>query len=229
MRELKSLLRVLVVGLAIANRALAAEAVTGNDPFGDCQPGSPHAAAQLQKVLKTLDYQGKPIGLCRSSLVPGIVSWTKLVGYEQHPFISYQKKPVVELYITYNPTFMDQLESLSRNKYATLALLAHEVGHHIEQHPAFGAPTEALSWSWQKEADADYYVGQTLARLQADPADLQATQIMLFTLWGDLAHPLALSRIQNLVDGWKSGGGAPVAVEELDSLRAIMMGDMARW
>lgn len=205
-----------------------AEQAVDLDPFSECQPATPYARERLDKVLDLIVYKGPSITLCRTSLVPTIVAWAKLVSWQPHPYKSWQKVPVTELRISYNPLFMRQMEAGSTNKYLLHAVIAHEVGHLIKKHVDFQNPSRGFKPTWEQNVEADYYSGHILARLGADASDLQSVQLLLYGMWEDLEHPQAMNRIKNLVQGWHDGGGEAVTPEMLDLLREIMANEV-RW
>ena len=71
--------------------------------------------------------------------------------------ISHRKR-----YILYNPTYITTLNNLTKNKWAVMALLAHEVGHHLNGHTIRkGGSTPEL------ELQADEFAGFILHKLGA--------------------------------------------------------------
>lgn len=231
-RHHRYLWRSVLAGLwLLCQPALAAEPNTEEpelDPFAECQPATPYARERLDKVLALLDYKGQPITLCRTSLVPTIVAWARLLSWQPHPYKAWQKVPVTELRISYNPLFMRQMEAGSSNKHLLHAVMAHEVGHLIRKHVDVQNPAKGFKPTWEQNVQADYYSGYILARLGADANGLQSAQLLLYGMWEDLEHPRAMDRINSLVQGWHDAGGEEVTPEMLDLLREIMANEV-RW
>lgn len=198
------------------------------EPFAHCADATSYAAEQLAAVLKLLNYQGAPISLCRSNEIPATAAWSKLVGYESHPYIKWKQVPVVELYVAYNPALLQSMETAAPNHYMVTALFAHEVGHHIKEHVQFDHPYLAYDDPWPYEVAADYYVGYALARQQAKAKDLQLVMMNMFSLWSDINHPDARARLKSLAQGWIDGGGAAMSTDTLETLHTVML-TQNRW
>ena len=65
-------------------------------------------------------------------------------------------------YILYNPAYITTLNNLTKNKWAVMTLLAHEVGHHLNGHTIHrGGSTPEL------ELEADEFAGFILYKLGA--------------------------------------------------------------
>ena len=122
-------------------------------------------------------------------------------------------------YILYDKEFMQLINSRT-NDWASLAILAHEVGHHINGHALditmyAGGLVEAASLDVQRkqELEADEFAGFVLARLGADlNSALSFTNI--FTDKDDTydTHPTKSKRVNAVKKGFnKAGGNSSVA------------------
>lgn len=108
-----------------------------------------------------------------------------------------------ERYILYNPSFLDALIRTTRTDWSAVAILAHEIGHHLAGHtlrPGEGNP------DWELEADE--WAGFALARMNATRE--QAIAAMLSVPEFDTStHPGRARRTNALLTGWGSGAGNP--------------------
>ena len=122
-------------------------------------------------------------------------------------------------YILYDKEFMQLINSRTNN-WSSLAILAHEVGHHINGHALditmyAGGVVEAKSLANKRkqELEADEFAGFVLARLGADLNNaLSFTNI--FTDKDDTysTHPSKSKRVNAVRKGFnKAGGNSSVA------------------
>ena len=116
---------------AHARETKASEIIDSIKPFEICPPASRHAQQTLEQVTQQLSYQGEAITLCRSTTIPTLAAWSKLLRLEQHPYVNWKKQPVTKPYISYNPIHLELLEH-THGKQIIFALLARQVGHHIK-------------------------------------------------------------------------------------------------
>ena len=100
-------------------------------------------------------------------------------------------------YILYNPAFVTSLNNISRNKWAILALLAHEVGHHLNGH------TMRKGGSKPKlELEADEYAGFVLHKLGATLRQSQHVIYFISKEKGSRTHPARIARLSAIEKGW---------------------------
>lgn len=110
-------------------------------------------------------------------------------------------------YLAFNPNWMKRYREDANAKWTLYAIMAHEVGHHLQGH--------TLSKTGSKpptELEADEYAGFTLAALGAD---LSEAQSLFATLpeSGSATHPPRHQRLQAVQRGWerRAGRAAPAA------------------
>jgi hypothetical protein len=100
-------------------------------------------------------------------------------------------------YILYNPNFIDEIAVKTHNRWAAAAILAHEVGHHLNGHTLQpGGSRPAL------ELEADYFSGFILQRLGAQLKDATAVLELYAPEHGDATHPGKKDRIASITAGW---------------------------
>ena len=111
--------------------------------------------------------------------------------------ISHRKR-----YILYNPAFITTIRDLTKNKWAVMALLAHEVGHHLNGHTIRkGGSTPEL------ELQADEFAGFILHKLGAT---LQQSQNVMYYIAQEKksrTHPSKDSRLSAIEKGWNNASG----------------------
>lgn len=104
-------------------------------------------------------------------------------------------------YILYNPEFLAQLNKVARNKWAATALLAHEIGHHLNGH------TMKRSGSNIKvELEADEYAGFVLKQMGATLAESEEVMYYVAKQEDSKTHPARSSRILAIQNGWLRAG-----------------------
>lgn len=102
-------------------------------------------------------------------------------------------------YILFNPAWIDQIGKKSGTDWATMAVLAHEIGHHKESHliqrQDFCAPL--------LEAEADVSAGETLAKLKASLEEAEsAYESIIKKATGD-CYPTKEVRLKAVKKGWE--------------------------
>ena len=105
-----------------------------------------------------------------------------------------------ERLIFYNAEFMQGIAKKDHNYWSMVAILAHEVGHHIRLHTVIPGRDHEF------ELEADYQAGFILRRLGAS---LEQTQVAFRTMGTDVAttsHPARAQRVQAATLGWTDGG-----------------------
>jgi hypothetical protein len=104
-----------------------------------------------------------------------------------------------ERLIFYNAEFMQELARKTKDYWSMVAVLAHELGHHVRLHTVISGRDHEF------ELEADYQAGFILRRMGAT---LQQTQAAFRTLGTDAAtstHPARRQRIQAATLGWTDG------------------------
>ena len=117
-------------------------------------------------------------------------------------------------YILYDTEFMQSINSKTNN-WSSLAILAHEIGHHINGHALditmyLGGVVEAESLANQRkqELEADEFAGFVLARLGADlNSALAFTEIFIEKDDTYDTHPTKSKRVNAVRKGFNKAGG----------------------
>src|SRR3954451_3217297 len=74
-------------------------------------------------------------------------------------------------YILYNPSFINQLDDAAKDKWASISVIGHEIGHHLLGHTLDGRGSQI-----PKELEADEFSGLVLHRMGAS---LQQAQLAM--------------------------------------------------
>lgn len=112
--------------------------------------------------------------------------------------ISHRKR-----YISYNPTYIASLNKITRNKWAVMTLLAHEVGHHLNGHTIRkGGSTPEL------ELEADEFAGFILQKLGATLQESQNVMHYISMAKESRTHPAKKSRLNAIEKGWNKAAAA---------------------
>lgn len=105
-------------------------------------------------------------------------------------------------YVLYNPNFINALDRRTGNKWASISVLAHEVGHHLQGHTVSGQGSHPAI-----ELEADEFSGYALRKMGASLADAQATMQLIANENTTSTHPGKSSRLAAIEKGWVSAGG----------------------
>ncbi len=103
-----------------------------------------------------------------------------------------------ERLIFYNPSFMQQLQQQTNNYWSMVAVLAHEIGHHVRFHTVIAGRDHEF------ELEADYQAGFILCRMGATLDQTQAA-FRTFPSSASATHPGQAQRLTAAALGWKDG------------------------
>jgi hypothetical protein len=105
-------------------------------------------------------------------------------------------------YVLYNPNFINALDRRTGNQWASISVLAHEVGHHLLGHTVSGQGSQPAT-----ELEADEFSGYALRKMGASLADAQTTMNLIASQNASATHPGKVSRLEAIEEGWESAGG----------------------
>ena len=112
-------------------------------------------------------------------------------------------------YVLYNPNFINSLDRASRNRWASISVLAHEVGHHLEGH------TDASQGSHPSiELEADEFSGYALRKMGASLEEAQSAMRLIASEHTSATHPGKHNRLDAIENGWNMAareGGEVIA------------------
>ena len=109
--------------------------------------------------------------------------------------LSHRKKQIL-----YNPEFVRWINKSTRTKWALVALIAHEMGHHLLGH------TRRMTGSRPPtELEADEYAGKVLRKMGATLSESQEVMLLIASSQPSKTHPGRLDRLMAIRDGWEAG------------------------
>jgi hypothetical protein len=112
-------------------------------------------------------------------------------------------------YILYNPAFITSINNLTKNKWSVMALLAHEVGHHLNGHTMHkGGSKPGL------ELEADEFAGFILHKLGASLEQSQNVMYYIASDKGSKTHPSKDARLLAIEKGWNNAGWQDVTAKQ---------------
>jgi Zn-dependent peptidase ImmA (M78 family) len=101
-------------------------------------------------------------------------------------------------YILYNSSFISSLNNAADDKWSVIALVAHEIGHHIIGHTKRrGGSKPAL------ELEADEFAGSILYKLGATLEQSQNVMHFISKKDASTTHPGRDARLIAIENGWK--------------------------
>lgn len=102
-------------------------------------------------------------------------------------------------YILYNPVFIRQIDNAAQTDWASISILAHEIGHHV-----LGHTFKAGGNSYQQELEADQFSGVVLRRMGATLEQAQVAMNMVASDRPSATHPARSYRLDAIAKGWNS-------------------------
>lgn len=107
-----------------------------------------------------------------------------------------------ERIILYDPSLLKEIDSKSNTYWASISILAHEIGHHLSGH-TLSAKNDLIL----KELESDKFSGFVMYKMGAT---LQQS-IAAITLFGSekdtKTHPSKAKRIKSITEGWNEAAG----------------------
>lgn len=106
--------------------------------------------------------------------------------------------------ILYNAVFMQEIRKKTKTYWSLVAVLAHELGHHVRFHTVMAGREHEF------ELEADYQAGHILRRMGATLEQAQEL-FRTFPKEPSKTHPGRDERLQAVTLGWTDGGGGATA------------------
>lgn len=100
-------------------------------------------------------------------------------------------------YIIYNPEFVSQVNTIAKNKWASIFIIAHEIGHHLNGHTL-----KAIKEQPECELEADEFGGFVLCKMGATLAEAQLVMHFIANMEASKTHPGRLDRLAAIEKGW---------------------------
>jgi len=105
-------------------------------------------------------------------------------------------------YIVYDNDFLENLDGYAGTKWASISVLAHEMGHHYRNHVVSGGGSTP-----PKEIEADYFSGYVMAKLGATAAEARAAMEQIASPQASTSHPGKADRLTAIANGWNYANG----------------------
>jgi len=102
-------------------------------------------------------------------------------------------------YIIYDNRFMGKIDREADTDWASVSILAHEIGHHLNGHTLDQKGSRP-----HKELEADEFSGFAMYKLGASLKDAQAAMQNRADEKGSRTHPARLDRLQAIAVGWNT-------------------------
>jgi hypothetical protein len=106
-------------------------------------------------------------------------------------------------YILYNPVFISGLNTATKDKWSVIALLAHEIGHHLNGHTVRRSGSKP-----ELELEADEFAGFILQKLGATLRQSQNVMYFIANKKESKTHPSRDARLLAIEKGWNKAAGS---------------------
>lgn len=100
-------------------------------------------------------------------------------------------------YIFYNPQFIQQVTESTNTDWASISILAHEIGHHLSGHTLKEGGSQPTM-----ELEADEFSGFVLRKMGASLQEAQVAMRKLASPFGSRTHPGRDQRLTAIERGW---------------------------
>lgn len=100
-------------------------------------------------------------------------------------------------YIMYNPNFISNVEKAAGDKWASIGILAHEIGHHLNGHTITGNGSRPSI-----ELEADEFSGFVLRKMGASLQQAQLAMKVAANQRTSATHPGKSDRLNYIAYGW---------------------------
>ncbi len=100
-------------------------------------------------------------------------------------------------YVFYNPKFMQTVEESTNTNWASISILAHEIGHHLSGHTLKDGGSQP-----DMELEADEFSGYVLRKMGATLEEAQAAMRKLASPRPSATHPARDMRLVAIEKGW---------------------------
>ena len=105
-------------------------------------------------------------------------------------------------YIIYDNAFLEGLDNYAQTRWASLSVMAHEMGHHYRNHLV-----DARGSTPAKEIEADYFSGYVMAKMGATLNESIAAMQRIASERASSTHPAKANRLTAITQGWNYAKG----------------------
>lgn len=100
-------------------------------------------------------------------------------------------------FILYNPDFINAINQAANTHWASIAILAHEIGHHLNGHTLLGTGSRP-----DIELEADHFSGFVLRKMGASLNQAQLSMNIVASRNASKTHPGKAARLISIENGW---------------------------
>lgn len=100
-------------------------------------------------------------------------------------------------YVLYNPQFVAAIDKAAGDKWASIAILAHEIGHHLNGHTLMTSGSQP-----DLELEADEFSGFILRQMGASLQQAQLAMKVAADVRATRTHPGKDDRLTAIAEGW---------------------------
>jgi hypothetical protein len=105
-------------------------------------------------------------------------------------------------YIVYDNRFLEALDHYAGTKWASISVLAHEMGHHYYNHVLNNTGSTPPN-----ELEADYFSGYMMAKMGASLEEAKAAMGQIASPTASRSHPAKGDRLNSITNGWNYANG----------------------
>src|SRR6478735_1904179 len=105
-------------------------------------------------------------------------------------------------FIIYDNNFLENLDDYASTKWASISVLAHEMGHHYRNHVVDGKGSTP-----PKELEADYFSGYVMQKMGAGLDEARAAMNSIASPKASATHPAKNDRLNAIAQGWNYAKG----------------------
>ncbi len=105
-------------------------------------------------------------------------------------------------YIIYDNDFLENLDGVANTRWASISVLAHEMGHHYRNHLV-----DSRGSTPPKEIEADYFSGYVMAKLGASMEEAIQGMSIIASPRASASHPAKNDRLDAIAKGWNYAKG----------------------
>ena len=102
-------------------------------------------------------------------------------------------------WIIYDNDFLEDIDAYASTKWASISVLAHEMGHHYYNHVVSSSGSTP-----PKELEADAFSGYIMAKLGANLQQSKAAMQAIASDRASVSHPAKKDRLNAITNGWNS-------------------------
>lgn len=132
------------------------------------------------------------------------INWRENFNIEERNGINNAYATIIrnQRYIIYDNHFLENLDGYAGTKWASISVLAHEMGHHYRNHII-----DTRGSTPPKEIEADYFSGYVMAKLGASLNEARAAMEQIASPQASASHPGKPERLTAIARGWNYAKG----------------------